>query len=51
MGAKKKPRASRQAMLEILERSCDDLMCVVRWAIIASVATGSRKIGKMSAKS
>jgi hypothetical protein len=51
MGAKKKPRASRQTILEILEMSYVDLMCAVRCEIMASVAAGSRKIGNMSAKS
>ena len=51
MGPKKKPRASRQTMAEILERSWVVLMWFVRWEITAWVAAGSRNIGNMSAKS
>ena len=50
-GAKKKPRDSRQTMEKMLERVFVVLMCLARCEITASVATGSRKMGKMSTNS
>ena len=49
-GAKKKPRDSRQTRLEILERLCVEVIWVARCATRASVASGSRKMGNISAK-
>lgn len=51
MGPKKNPRDSRHTMLEMVAMSYVERMWVSRWEITASVAAGSRKIGKISAKS
>jgi hypothetical protein len=52
IGAKKNPRDSRQTMLDMsFEMSWVDLICSHRWETSASVAAGSLKMGKMSAKS
>jgi hypothetical protein len=50
-GPKKKPRDSRQTIAHICEGEYDELNRSARCEMTASVATGSRKIGNMSANS